>query len=204
MAYRAVLGRLFLLRHGQSTWNAARRWQGWADPPLSELGEAQARQAAGRLRGEALTLVVTSDLARARRTGEIVAASLGLPVETEPALRERDAGAWSGLRPEEIEARWPGAIDAFRRGELSRIPGGEGDILPRVLPALVRLATRGRGALVAVTHGGVIASVELALGGAATRPGNLGGRWLSWRNDALHLEEAVALAPPDAGGDEER
>ena len=196
------MGRLLLLRHGQSTWNATRRWQGWADPPLSELGEAQAREAARRLEGAGLDLVVTSDLVRARRTGEIVAEHLALASEIEAGLRERDAGDWSGLRPDEIEARWPGAIDAFRRGEIARIPGGEGDILPRVLPALARLAARAMDALVVVTHGGVIASVEQALGGAPSRPGNLAGRWLAWRGDALHLGEPVSLAPPAAGGDE--
>ncbi|MDQ3574297.1 MAG: histidine phosphatase family protein, partial [Actinomycetota bacterium] len=67
------MARLLLLRHGQSRWNAENRWQGWANTPLSDLGEAQAVALASRLAptaldGPALEGVVTSDLERARRT----------------------------------------------------------------------------------------------------------------------------------------
>src|SRR5688572_29468638 len=101
---------LLLVRHGQSTWNAARRWQGWADPPLSELGEEQAREAVPRLRPLGLVAVFSSDLVRARQTAAILADGLGLPfdeaVGVEPGLRERSVGEWSGLVTEEIEERW--------------------------------------------------------------------------------------------------
>lgn len=64
------MARILLLRHGQSTWNAESRWQGWADAPLSEEGLAQAREmgellAAG---GPQFTRVVSSDLARSADT----------------------------------------------------------------------------------------------------------------------------------------
>ena len=111
--------RLALVRHGQSTWNALGRWQGQADPPLSPLGEEQAAEAAERLEatGVAVTGVVTSDLVRARRTGEIVAAALGLgPVDVRPDLREYDVGDWSGLTKPEIEKKWPGTAGGVVRG----------------------------------------------------------------------------------------
>src|SRR3954468_14410566 len=58
------MAHLLFVRHGQSEWNAAGRWQGWADPPLSELGETQAAQAAERLTGLDLAGAVSSDLLR--------------------------------------------------------------------------------------------------------------------------------------------
>src|SRR5688572_19392365 len=89
--------RLLLLRHGQSTWNADGRWQGQADPPLSPLGEEQARDAARRLAPGQFSRVLASDLRRARQTAEILADALRLPVEVDPDLREIDVGDWQGL-----------------------------------------------------------------------------------------------------------
>ena len=69
--------RLLLVRHGESTWNAARRWQGWADPPLSDLGRRQAVEAAARLADLDLgDRVVASDLRRAIETAELLAAEV--------------------------------------------------------------------------------------------------------------------------------
>src|SRR5947209_14334431 len=82
---------LLVARHGQSTWNAEGRWQGQADPPLSALGEEQARVAAKQLAdAPPFDLVVTSDLRRAMRTGALVIDSLSLdcPHIIEPLLRE--------------------------------------------------------------------------------------------------------------------
>lgn len=174
------MARLLLLRHGQSSWNAEGRWQGWADPPLSPLGEAQARAAAGRLAGAGLTAVVSSDLDRARGTAGIVAGELGLPVlPPEPDLRERDIGDWSGLTTAEIEQGWPGWLTAWRAGELERPPNGESraEIAARVMAVLERLAA-GEGTVLVVTHGGVIHLVQDHFGCDSVRMGNLCGRWL--------------------------
>src|SRR5687767_12818211 len=100
--------RVLLVRHGQSTWNAEGRWQGWADPPLSELGATQALTAANHV--EHVDAVVSSDLVRARETAEIIAKALGIAeVEAFRGLRERGAGDWTGLTRPEIEERWPEA-----------------------------------------------------------------------------------------------
>jgi probable phosphoglycerate mutase len=174
------MARLLLFRHGQSTWNAEGRWQGWADPPLSDVGEAQAVLAADRLAGFGLTAVVSSDLQRARRTAAIIAERLGLEVlDVEPDLRERNIGDWSGLTTTEIEQGWPGWLTAWRAGELERPPNGEAraDIAARVMAVLERLAGLD-GALLVVTHGGVIHLVQDHLGCDTVRMGNLCGRWL--------------------------
>lgn len=170
--------RLLLVRHGQSVWNAEGRWQGQADPPLSDIGAAQAAAAAGHLDG--VGLVATSDLQRAVTTASIMAEELGVgPAVVEDGLRERSAGDWEGLTREEIDAGWPGWLAARRWPD-----GWEDDasVLARVLPAVDRLVglagERGTGTVVAVSHGGVIRTVERHLG---TRPEplpNLAGRWL--------------------------
>lgn len=199
----ARVNRLLLIRHGQSTWNAEQRWQGQADPPLSALGEAQARAAGARLRKEAgeVTKVVASDLGRAHTTARILAEELGLDPEgivLEPGLRERHVGDWSGLTRAEIEEQWPGMIEAWRNGDYSVIPGGEGDITPRVAPVVERLAADASGTVIAVTHGGVIHSVERYLEIDMVRTGNLCGRWLHWEDGALWAGDTFILESPSA------
>ena len=174
------MARLLLLRHGQSTWNAEGRWQGWADPPLSADGEAQAALTAERLAGFGLTAVVSSDLLRARRTAAIIAERLGVDVlDVEPDLRERNIGDWSGLTTTEIEQGWPGALASWRAGALERPPNGETheEIVARVMAVLERLAEQD-GAVLVVTHGGVIHLVQDRLGCHTHRMGNLCGRWV--------------------------
>jgi broad specificity phosphatase PhoE len=177
--------RLLLIRHGQSEWNAAGRWQGWADPPLTEEGEGLAAEVAAKLADHGFAGVITSDLQRARRTGEIIAAALGLePVEVMPDIKEFDVGQWSGLTREEIEAGWPGQLEAWRDGELEATPGGErrDHFLQRVTAAVERIGEEWAGKVVlVVTHGGVIGALSASLGADLGRFGNLGGMWIeSW------------------------
>src|SRR5262245_8421978 len=194
--------RLLLVRHGQSTWNAERRWQGHADPPLTELGRHQAKVAAEAL-GD-VDRVVSSDLARARETAEVLAdQSGGAPVEDTAALRERAAGPWAGLTGEEIEARWPGAL---ANGE--HPDGYENDevILARTLPALVALDDPHRDTVLVVTHGGLIGAVERHLGADHRRTPNLGGRVIALVDGGMVLgpelllvdaDEVAVTAPPE-------
>ena len=174
------MARLLLVRHGQSTWNAESRWQGWADPPLSELGEAQAAALASSLAPAELQGVVSSDLQRARRTASIAAQSLGLTFDVDPALRERDVGAWQGLTITEIERQWPDELKAWRSGRLAAPPDGEPDhaMAARVMEALRRLLARPEDALLVVTHGGVIRLVERGVGLQPSSTPNLSGRWV--------------------------
>jgi probable phosphoglycerate mutase len=189
--------RLLLLRHGQSTWNVERRWQGQADPPLSELGEQQARSAARLAATLAPALVVASDLARARRTAELLVPT-GVPLVVEPALREREAGAWTGLTTDEIDERYPGF-----RAERRSPPGFEDDasLLARAFPALEALAAglADGGCALVVTHVGVIRTVEGRLGDRSPAVPNLGGRWLDVTADGFRLGAPELLVDPDGG-----
>lgn len=194
----AVPAQLLLLRHGQSTWNAEGRWQGWSDPPLSDLGRNQASEAAGHLTGLDLSKVTTSDLDRARTTGAIVAEALGLePVTVDSDFREYNVGDWEGLTRPEIERGWPDHLEAWRNGRLLATPGGETrvDFLDRVRAGLTRIAssnTLGDSALV-ITHGGVIRAAEqLADGERSAVIDNLAGRWFTVDDDGgIHAGEIV-------------
>jgi len=92
---------LLLVRHGETNWNAERRWQGHADVPLNDRGRKQARTLAEQLAGERIDVIYTSDLSRARDTADAVGARLGVEVVVDPDLREIDAGAIEGLTAEE-------------------------------------------------------------------------------------------------------
>ncbi len=100
---------LLVVRHGQSEWNAVGRWQGQADPPLSELGRRQAYVAAASI--GAVDGIISSDLQRAVETAAIIAQQIGVgPVMVDERLRERDAGEWTGLGRAEIDKGWPGWV----------------------------------------------------------------------------------------------
>ena len=187
--------RVLLVRHGQSTWNADNRWQGQADPPLSAHGERQAREAAGRLAG--VDALWASDLQRARRTAELIADGLGLGVHLDARLRERHAGPWQGLVRDEIEAGWPGFLEAGHRP-----PDYEPDdeLVGRALAALDDLAAAHEGQhVVVVTHGGVVRALERRLGdGDTALLSNLSGRTLVRDGDGWILGPAVALIGADS------
>ena len=151
---------LLCIRHAQSTMNAAGLWQGQANPPLSEEGREQAQALGDRLAEESLSVLVASDLQRARETAEIAAHRLGIATRLEPGLRELDVGEWSGLARDEIARRWPEDFDRFRAGDLDvRAGGGETrrELRARVVAALRSLQRRYCGERIAVvTHPGVI------------------------------------------------
>ena len=171
---------LLLLRHGESTWNAERRWQGRADAPLSDLGEAQALAAASALAEHGpFDAVVTSTLQRARRTGTLIADGASLVLgDAIVDLQERSAGQWEGLTRVEIEAGYPGFLEAGER------PDGyeaDEDVVARALSALVKLVdARPDQRIVVVSHGGLIHALERHVFGPGyewLRLDNLEGRW---------------------------
>ena len=186
--------RMLIVRHGQSEWNAEGRWQGQADPPLSDLGRRQARHAADRL--GAVDVIVASPLVRALHTATTIAETLGVgPVVVEPDLQERDAGGFSGLTRAEIEERFPGYLASGRRP-----PGYEPDeaLLARTLAALDRIEDTYRGAeILIVSHGGVIYALEAHHGEPFSRIPNLGARWITHHGERTELGERLVLVDDD-------
>jgi probable phosphoglycerate mutase len=187
--------RLLLVRHGESEWNAEGRWQGQADPPLSDIGRRQAQVAADGL--GSVDAVVASPLVRAHDTALIISESLGIgPVAVLADLQERHAGEWQGLTHAEIEDAYPGYL-ADRR----RPPGFEPDeaLLTRALAVLDRIAAEFEGAddVLVVTHGGLIYTLERHLGEPFERIPNLGARWFGLTDGRLSVGERLLLVDPD-------
>jgi glucosyl-3-phosphoglycerate phosphatase len=189
--------RLLVLRHGQSTWNVEGRWQGWLDAPLTAEGEEQAAARARFLAHDSFAprVIYTSDLQRAARTAEIIAAHVESPLIIDIGFRERNGGEWQGLTGAEIDKHWPGMRAAWRRGELSAPPGGEEDIdvLARFDEALVRvLAHAGTGIACIVTHHGMLRIVASRAGADVhTLIPNLGGFWFDVVGGTLKRPEPV-------------
>jgi broad specificity phosphatase PhoE len=185
---------MLLVRHGQSEWNADGRWQGRADPPLTDLGRLQAFHAAARV--GAVDVICASPLARALDTSRIISEQLGVgPVVVEPDLVERDAGEWQGLTRAEIDAAWPGYLEADRRP-----PGYEDHdhLVARARGALDRIAVEYGGAdVLVVTHGGLIGALERDAGLPWERLPNLAGRWLTHQGDQIALGDRLVLVDHD-------
>jgi 2,3-bisphosphoglycerate-dependent phosphoglycerate mutase len=146
---------LLLARHGETDWNAQRRFQGHADPPLNDVGRAQARALAARVADAGVGAVYSSDLRRAAETADIVGDRLGLSVSHRASLREIDVGEWSGHTVDEIVARFP---DGYRRHR----EGGDGwdhgeshaALSVRIVEAVVKIAGEHPGeTILVVAHG---------------------------------------------------
>jgi probable phosphoglycerate mutase len=168
--------RLLCIRHAESTWNAAGRWQGQADPPLSAAGREAAERLAKRLAEELSDCagLVSSDLLRARETAGILGRALGREPEHWPLLREADVGAWSGRASAEIEALWPDDYRRYRSGDPELRPGGgesRRTLRARALAGVRALEARfGAGPIVVVSHLGWLRALApgLALANAGT------------------------------------
>ena len=153
-----AMRRLYLVRHGETEWNAIGRLQGATDIPLNERGREHGRTIAHRLLGQDATEVVTSDLARARETGEIVARELGLPApRIIPALRERAFGVFEGLTRDECMVRHP---EAWKRWQdQTGVPEGAEALAAateRMHAILRELADAPGGPAIVISHGGVM------------------------------------------------
>lgn len=99
--------RIYLIRHGQTAWNAEGRWQGILDVPLGETGIEQAKLLADALRARPITAIYSSDLSRAFATAEPLAQQKGLSIQTDERWREINFGTFQGLTHDEIRAKYP-------------------------------------------------------------------------------------------------
>ncbi|MCL2394516.1 MAG: histidine phosphatase family protein [Acidimicrobiaceae bacterium] len=140
---------VYLARHGRTPLNAAGLLRGRLDPPLDDLGRAEAARLGSALADAGVRLVVASPLQRAVDTARPVAERAGLEVEIEARLIDRDYGSWAGQPRQAVIDRW---------GSLDRAPGVEagGEVAERALQALADIAERARGAAaVVVSHDAV-------------------------------------------------
>lgn len=152
--------KVFFVRHGETLWNYALRYQGHADIPLSQTGVEQARALAKRLATERFAGFYASDLQRAYTTASILAEPHDMTVQQVPRLREIDFGDWEGLTREEISKLYPEISRQWWSRPLdTRLPGGEtlDEVVTRAADALQEIAARHPDAQVLVAaHGGTI------------------------------------------------
>jgi len=187
--------KLLIVRHGQSEWNALGRWQGQADPPLTDVGENQAKKATKKL--GLFDSIVASPLQRAKNTAVIISEITGIgPVATEDGLIERDAGPWQGLTRSEIEKGWPGFLDSGQR------PDGyetNSDILLRIFEALKKISNNSKesDSILIISHAGIVHALENLHNKPSMKVPNLGGRWLELVDDEFEMGKRVSLIPED-------
>ena len=196
-----------LWRHGQTRWNAERRFQGQSDVPLDAKGHQQVRRAARLLAALWPQAIYSSDLSRAVGTADRLAELTGVAVRLDKDLRERHGGCWEGLTDVEIKTRYPAAYAAWVP------PDGEpmAAVAERAAEAFERVAdSLAAGSLaVVVSHGAAInlgisrllglSEKARVLGGldncAWSVLGRRAGRWRLLEHNVGTLPEPVAEQP---------
>ncbi|MBA3469427.1 MAG: histidine phosphatase family protein [Herpetosiphonaceae bacterium] len=203
---------LILVRHGETAWNAERRYQGHHPVPLNERGRQQAARAGARLKNIDAVGLYASDIVRAWETAEIIGLATGLAPQPLPDLREIDDGQWAGLTPDELLARFPEHMATMRQApDITMRIGGESyaQLQLRTVRAFEQLVDQHRGqTVIGVSHGGAIRALVCHLLGAPLA--HFGRLWIDngglveivahsdgWRvlrlNDTAHLDGALAL-----------
>ena len=151
---------VILIRHGETEWNVAKRFQGHKDSDLTENGKQQVEALGTRFQDEDLDQLYSSDLLRTQKTAKPVSLGTGCQVELDVRLREKNLGIFEGLNVPEIQEQHPDAYKAFREGGARyRIESGEStlDHLVRALGFLEEIPQKHEGQKVGiVTHGGFI------------------------------------------------
>ncbi|WP_196073468.1 histidine phosphatase family protein [Nakamurella alba] len=186
---------VLLVRHGQTTWSAERRYAGREDPPLTGLGEQEAISLAERVSGLRPDVVYSSPLRRCRDTAARIAGRDN-GVLVEPDLTDADLGAWTGLGRRQIQAGDPAAFARWSSSSAGAPPGGESydQVLDRAVPVLRRvLAAHPGGTAALVTHSAV---VKMLLTWALGVPAAVGFRL---KVDTASLSALTGPADAEAG-----
>jgi alpha-ribazole phosphatase len=160
---------IWLIRHGQTELNKARRYQGATDSPLTPFGSRQAEALAQRLRRTPFKLAITSPTMRARLTAEVILGDREAPMLDDPRWAETNHGRWEGLTYREVRARFPReAVSRFADALNGRPSGGESlaEVAARVADGWGALLQQNPGGRVlVVTHATPIQLVLCALSG---------------------------------------
>lgn len=165
---------LYCIRHGESTYNAEGRIQGQSDVPLSRRGRLQGRAAARAMAGLGVEAVFASPLKRARHTADMVAAELGLEVQTDARLKEVDCGLFQDRLRKEILRDYAGMIEQWRSGQPDfSFPEGESrqSLIRRGHEVFDEISRSGHETVAVVSHGGLLlAAMKSLLGIRSTEP----------------------------------
>jgi broad specificity phosphatase PhoE len=183
---------IFLIRHGESSWNTLGLAQGQRDQArLTHRGRRQAAAAAERFRGHPVRALYSSDLRRALETAAAFSEVLGLPVLADARLRERGLGVLEGTASTAISPAVLGLADGRVADPDARPPGGESvrDLYRRAAAFcddLAAEAAAAAGDVVVVAHGGTLRVLRAYLNGVPVEE-------MSWEP----LENATVLRIPD-------
>jgi len=152
---------LIAIRHGETEWNSAGRFQGHLNSELNAEGRAQAQALGERMAAERFDLLLSSDLGRALQTASAIAMRTGHEILVDARLRERRMGIFQGLTPAEVQERYPQEYTRFKSHDPDYvIPEGESvrQLFERCIACFADLAERHAGlTLATITHGGVLA-----------------------------------------------
>ena len=150
---------LILLRHGETDWNRTQRLQGHRDIPLNAMGHHQALDAAPSIVALRPSVMVSSDLSRARETASAVSALTGIEPTVDTRLRETSMGLWEGLTRDEVVAGWPGEWERWRTTSAHAAPP-EGEsrwqVAKRANEVVEELDAGTATRALIVSHGGLI------------------------------------------------
>jgi len=154
--------KLLLIRHGETDWNLAKRYQSYSDVPLNQNGIGQAQSLAKRLVQENIDAIYSSDLSRATETANYIAQEYEptLTVNCDPCWRELSFGKWEELNHEEIQAQWQAGVNAWYADPVNISPPDGETILQlseRVQSAWDEVIIKHKDhSVLVVSHGGTI------------------------------------------------
>lgn len=161
------MGKLYIVRHGETVWNREGRIQGHTDVGLSERGREQARLLARRLASAPLDAAYASDLCRAADTAAAVLAGRNVPLYPTPRLREYHKGAFEGMTEGELRAQYPAEYPGYVAKDLDYAPeGGESTrgVSARMTGVINEIKERHlNDAVLVVGHGGSLRAAMMAL-----------------------------------------
>ncbi len=162
------LNTLYFVRHGQTDWNKAFRWQGSSDNPLNQTGLEQADAIADYFvaQGVQVDAVISSPLKRAMTTGGVIAGALGLELMVEPQFHELSLGDFEGKTTDELKAEYAEVFDQWLgRYHLDPAPGGESleQGMQRMAPALKLYMRRFNQPIIIVAHQAILSAMKAVL-----------------------------------------
>ena len=155
--------KFIFVRHGETEWNKAGRFQGQSDVSLSEKGFKQAEILAAHFYLDQIYTALAEVSLMKRDTAEAIARTFNIEVQTKKELRELHFGDWEGLTYDEIVGGWPDALANFlRHPDILEVPNGEtfSQVQDRAMAAIMEIAKHHEGETVVVTaHGGILRTV---------------------------------------------
>jgi 2,3-bisphosphoglycerate-dependent phosphoglycerate mutase len=175
-----------LLRHGESQGNFEGRHQGQADFPLTSRGRQQSLALLERWKAEAkvFDLVISSPLARARQTAEIIASGLQVPLELDALWMERDNGLMAGLSEDEVRDTLPQQPFIHPYQPIGETGESQWELYLRAGKAVQSLFIHPPGRYLIVSHGGILNMFFYAILGIAPQP-NFHGPRFRFNNSAF-------------------